>query len=173
MLQARQTKTYWRWNDFLVCIWDIQFRIFIQLQYHDNYLLSVFLVFSLASFSISNLRWSARSKNSNFSTYLKNSTSIDINLICLIMKSEFLFNSDYSFLEAWLKDFVQVKWILLLLLLTTSASTCLEHSRNLGSTLLATAVQGSAKRRGCLLSYSQAEPGRELTQPSLDLAPAF
>ena len=25
---------------------------------------------------------------------------------------------------------------------------------------------GSAKRRGCLLSYSQAEPGRELTQPS-------
>ena len=27
-------------------------------------------------------------------------------------------------------------------------------------------VQGSAKRRGCLLSYSQAEPGRELTQPS-------
>ena len=27
-------------------------------------------------------------------------------------------------------------------------------------------VQRSAKRRGCLLSYSQAEPGRELTQPS-------
>ena len=27
-------------------------------------------------------------------------------------------------------------------------------------------VQGSAKRRACLLSYSQAEPGRELTQPS-------
>ena len=26
-------------------------------------------------------------------------------------------------------------------------------------------IQGSAKRRGCLLSYSQAEPGRELTQP--------
>ena len=30
-------------------------------------------------------------------------------------------------------------------------------------------VQRSAKRRGCLLGYSQAEPGRELTQPS----PAF
>ena len=29
-----------------------------------------------------------------------------------------------------------------------------------------TAVQGSAKRHGCLLSYSQAEPGRELMQPS-------
>ena len=28
------------------------------------------------------------------------------------------------------------------------------------------AIQRSAKRRGCLLSYSQAEPGRELTQPS-------
>ena len=27
-------------------------------------------------------------------------------------------------------------------------------------------VQRSAKRRGCLLSYSQAEPGRELIQPS-------
>ena len=27
-------------------------------------------------------------------------------------------------------------------------------------------LQRSAKRRGCLLSYSQAEPGRELTQPS-------
>ena len=27
-------------------------------------------------------------------------------------------------------------------------------------------LQGSAKRRACLLSYSQAEPGRELTQPS-------
>ena len=27
-------------------------------------------------------------------------------------------------------------------------------------------VQRSAKRRGCLLSYSQAEPGRALTQPS-------
>ena len=27
-------------------------------------------------------------------------------------------------------------------------------------------VQRSAKRRGCLLSYSQAEPGRESTQPS-------
>ena len=27
-------------------------------------------------------------------------------------------------------------------------------------------VQRSAKRFGCLLSYSQAEPGRELTQPS-------
>ena len=27
-------------------------------------------------------------------------------------------------------------------------------------------LQGSAKRRGCLLSHSQAEPGRELTQPS-------
>ena len=27
-------------------------------------------------------------------------------------------------------------------------------------------IQRSAKRRGCLLSYSQAEPGRELTQPS-------
>ena len=27
-------------------------------------------------------------------------------------------------------------------------------------------VQRSAKRRGCLLSYSQAEPGREVTQPS-------
>ena len=27
-------------------------------------------------------------------------------------------------------------------------------------------VQRWAKRRGCLLSYSQAEPGRELTQPS-------
>ena len=26
-------------------------------------------------------------------------------------------------------------------------------------------VQRSAKRRGCLLSYSQAEAGRELTQP--------
>ena len=26
-------------------------------------------------------------------------------------------------------------------------------------------IQGSAKRLGCLLSYSQAEPGRELTQP--------
>ena len=69
----------------------------IFVQYHDDYLLSVFLVFSLASFSISNLRWSARSKNSNFSTYLQNSTSIDINLISLIMKSEFLFNSDYSY----------------------------------------------------------------------------
>ena len=31
------------------------------------------------------------------------------------------------------------------------------------------AVQRTAKRRGCLLSYSQAESGRELTQPS----PAF
>ena len=30
-------------------------------------------------------------------------------------------------------------------------------------------LQRSAKRRGCLLSYSQAEPGRELTQPSLRL----
>ena len=30
-------------------------------------------------------------------------------------------------------------------------------------------IQRSAKRRGCLLSYSQAEPGRELTQPSLRL----
>ena len=30
-------------------------------------------------------------------------------------------------------------------------------------------VQGSAKRWGCLLSYSQAEPGRELTQPSYRL----
>ena len=28
------------------------------------------------------------------------------------------------------------------------------------------ADQRSAKRRGCLLTYSQAEPGRELTQPS-------
>ena len=27
-------------------------------------------------------------------------------------------------------------------------------------------LQRSAKRRGCLLSYSQAEPGRKLTQPS-------
>ena len=27
-------------------------------------------------------------------------------------------------------------------------------------------VQRSAKGRGCLLSYSQAEPGRELTHPS-------
>ena len=27
-------------------------------------------------------------------------------------------------------------------------------------------VQRSAKRRDCLLSYSQAQPGRELTQPS-------
>ena len=27
-------------------------------------------------------------------------------------------------------------------------------------------IQGSAKRRCCLLSYSQAEPGKELTQPS-------
>ena len=27
-------------------------------------------------------------------------------------------------------------------------------------------VQRSVKKRGCLLSYSQAEPGRELTQPS-------
>ena len=27
-------------------------------------------------------------------------------------------------------------------------------------------LQGSAKRQGCLLSYSQAEPGRESTQPS-------
>ena len=27
-------------------------------------------------------------------------------------------------------------------------------------------LQSSAKRRGCLLSYSQAEPGRELTQPN-------
>ena len=27
------------------------------------------------------------------------------------------------------------------------------------------AVQRSAKRHGCLISYSQAEPGRELTQP--------
>ena len=27
-------------------------------------------------------------------------------------------------------------------------------------------IQRSAKRRGCLLSYSQAEPGRKLTQPS-------
>ena len=26
-------------------------------------------------------------------------------------------------------------------------------------------LQRSAKRRGCLLSYSQAEPGRELMQP--------
>ena len=31
---------------------------------------------------------------------------------------------------------------------------------------LAWTVQRSAKRRGCLLRYSQAEPGRELTQPS-------
>ena len=29
----------------------------------------------------------------------------------------------------------------------------------------ASELQRSAKRRGCLLSYSQAEPGRELTQP--------
>ena len=32
--------------------------------------------------------------------------------------------------------------------------------------LLKRNVHRSAKRRGCLLSYSQAEPGRELTQPS-------
>ena len=31
-------------------------------------------------------------------------------------------------------------------------------------------VQRSAKRRGCLLSNSQAEPGRELTQPSTCLS---
>ena len=31
--------------------------------------------------------------------------------------------------------------------------------------ILPKALQGSAKRRGCLLSYSQAEPGRDLTQP--------
>ena len=30
-------------------------------------------------------------------------------------------------------------------------------------------VQRSAKRRGCLLSYSRAEPGRKLTQPSPSL----
>ena len=33
-------------------------------------------------------------------------------------------------------------------------------------TIFSGPVQRSAKRRGCLLSYSQAEPGRELTQPS-------
>ena len=33
------------------------------------------------------------------------------------------------------------------------------------SSLSSTLVQRSAKMRGCLLSYSQAEPGRELTQP--------
>ena len=31
--------------------------------------------------------------------------------------------------------------------------------------ILMSGLQRSAKRRGCLLSYSQAEPGRELTQP--------
>ena len=31
--------------------------------------------------------------------------------------------------------------------------------------LTSVCIQRSAKRRGCLLSYSQAEPGRELTQP--------
>ena len=36
-------------------------------------------------------------------------------------------------------------------------------------TLTSLHVQGSAKRRGCLLSYNQAEPGRELTQPSTRL----
>ena len=30
-------------------------------------------------------------------------------------------------------------------------------------------LQRSAKRRGCLLSYSHAEPGRELTQPGKHL----
>ena len=37
------------------------------------------------------------------------------------------------------------------------------------STVYVTIKNTSAKRRGCLLSYSQAEPGRELTQHS----PAF
>ena len=34
------------------------------------------------------------------------------------------------------------------------------------SIIFCTHLQRSAKRRGCLLSYSQAEPRRELTQPS-------
>ena len=33
-------------------------------------------------------------------------------------------------------------------------------------------IQRSAKRRGCLLSYSQTEPGRELTQPRKHLLPS-
>ena len=40
------------------------------------------------------------------------------------------------------------------------------RTRNLSKPLLTQELQRSAKRRGCLLSYSQAEPGRELTQPS-------
>ena len=32
--------------------------------------------------------------------------------------------------------------------------------------ILTVQIQRSEKRRGCLLSYSQAEPGRELTQPN-------
>ena len=32
--------------------------------------------------------------------------------------------------------------------------------------IMARTIKSSAKRLGCLLSYSQAEPGRELTQPS-------
>ena len=41
-----------------------------------------------------------------------------------------------------------------------------DENANLVNLFLEVTVQRSAKRRGCLLSYSQAEPGRELTQPS-------
>ena len=40
---------------------------------------------------------------------------------------------------------------------------CLMYKKNRNHNQL---LQRSAKRCGCLLSYSQAEPGRELTQPS-------
>ena len=41
----------------------------------------------------------------------------------------------------------------------------LNMHQNIANDWMNNAVQRSAKRRGCLLSYSQAEPGRELTQP--------
>ena len=41
-----------------------------------------------------------------------------------------------------------------------------EEEARIFSLSLIVIIQRSAKRWGCLLSYSQAEPGRELTQPS-------
>ena len=41
-----------------------------------------------------------------------------------------------------------------------------QHYLTASTSSAAAALQGSAKRRGCLLSNSQADPGRELTQPS-------
>ena len=72
----------------------------------------------------------------------------------------------------WVPPFSQALYFILGILVTGSRKSFASSWEKLFFLLFnysawpCLAVQRSAKRRGCLLSYSQAEPGRELTQPS-------